>query len=178
MKRIDSKRAEGEAIYIRAGNVNDLSLDFDNREKIKASGDFSRYTAEPGDILITRAGTVGRVALVPDYTVPLIIGSNVLRVNITDKKRILPEFLLAVLRSDYGQTQIEMFTGGSPIRAISVSGVRQIIIPLPPIAEQQKVASQIKKIIETKMEAIKISNQLKLKEVKMLKKLNTMIGGE
>ena len=178
MKRIDSKRAEGEAIYIRAGDVNDLLLDFDNSEKIKASGNFSRYTAEPGDILITRAGTVGRVALVPDYAVPLIIGSNVLRVNITDKKRILPEFLLAVLRSDYGQTQIGMFTGGSPIRAISVSGVRQIMIPLPPIAEQQKVASQIKKIIETKMEAIKISNRLKLKEVKMLKKLNMMIGGE
>jgi len=52
------------------------------------------------------------------------------------------------------------------------------MIPLPPINEQEKVASQIKKIIETKTEAIKISNQLKLKEDKMLKKLNTMIGGE
>lgn len=178
MKKIESKRAEGEAIYIRAGDVNDLLIDFDTSEKIKASDDFSRYTTEPGDILITRAGTVGRVALVSDYAVPLIIGSNVLRVSITDKKRILPEFLLAILRSKYGQKQIEMFTGGSPIRAISVSGVRQIMIPLPPIAEQEKVASQIKKIIESKMEAIKISNQLKLKEEKILKQLNKMIGGE
>ena len=178
IKKLDSKDAGGEAIYIRAGDVSDLILNLDDTEKISTSGDFSRYAAKPGDILITRAGTVGRVALVQDNSTPLIIGSNVLRISVTDKKRVLPEFLLAVLKSNHGQTQIEMFTGGSTIRAISVSGVRQIMIPIPPIAEQEKVASQIKKIIETKMEAIKISNQLKLKEEKMVKKLNKMIGGE
>lgn len=175
MKSIGKKNAKGEAIYIRAGDIDDLLLDLGESDRINTSDDVSRYTAKSGDVLMTRAGTVGRVALVEDDSVPIILGSNVLKISINDKVRVLPEFLLAVLRSEHGQMQIEMFTGGSTIRAISVSGLRQIMIPLPPKAEQEKVASQIKKIIESKKEAIKISNEMKRKEGRMLNELNELI---
>ena len=176
-KNVGEKNGKDEAFYIRAGDVNDLLLDLAESDRINTSGDVSRYTAESGDILMTRAGTVGRVAIVEDDSVPIILGSNVLKISINKKTQVLPEFLLAVLRSKHGQTQIEMFTGGSTIRAISVSGVRQIMIPIPTKAEQEKVTSQIKKIIESKKEAIKISNELKMKEERMLNELNEMIGG-
>lgn len=175
MKSVGKTNAKGEAIYVRAGDVNDLLLNLSESNRINTSGDISRYTAKSGDILMTRAGTVGRVALVEDDSVPIILGSNVLKISINDKKRVLPEFLLSALRSKHGQTQIEMFTGGSTIRTISVSGLRQIMIPIPPKATQEKVASQIEKMIEAKKEAIKISNEFRVKEEKMLEELNKMI---
>lgn len=174
-KSIGKKNAKGEAIYIRAGDVDDLLLDLGESDRINTSDNVFRYTAKSGDVLMTRAGTVGRVALVEDDSIPIILGSNVLKISINDKAQVLPEFLLAVLRSEHGQSQIKMFTGGSTIRAISVSGLRQIMIPLPPKAEQEKVASQIKKIIESKKEAIKISNEMKRKEERMLNELNELI---
>lgn len=178
MKKIIQNVYGSEASYLRAGDVDDLVLNVEQSEKIPIEKDYSKYYANPGDILFTRAGTVGRIALVQDHSLPLIIGSNVLRINILDKNRVLPEYLVAILRSDFGQTQIEMFTGGSTIKTISVSGIRQLLIPIPPLDEQRRVASQLNKIIETKLEAKKIQEDLKLKEQKMLTNLNKMVGGE
>ena len=174
MKKVGKKDLKGEVRYVRAGQVNDLLLDLGRSDRIITKGDVSRYTAQSGDILMTRAGTVGRVALVQDDSVPIILGSNVLKISINEKTRISPEYLLAFLRSKHGQTQIEMFTGGSTIRAISVSGLRQIKIPIPSKEEQEKMASQVRKIIEAKKEAIRISNELRVKEEKLLYELNDM----
>jgi type I restriction enzyme M protein len=176
METIGKKSDLGSSLYVRAGEVNDLLIDADTCIRVNAERNVQNYTAQRGDLLMTRAGTVGRVALVQDDTVPLVLGSNVLKISITNKSQILPKFLLAVLRSDYGQKQIDMFTGGSTIRTISVSGLRQIKIPVPPIEEQERVAQQMTQIIETKSEANKISKKFKLKEQELLEKLNNAIG--
>ena len=176
MEDAGEKSEVGKSLYVRAGEVNDLLIDSDSCDRVAAKGDVSTYAAQSGDILMTRAGTVGRVALVQDDTAPLILGSNVLKISITDKTRISPKFLLAVLRSDYGQKQIEMFTGGSTIRTISVSGLRQIKIPIPPSEEQERVALQINRIIEAKLEASRLSKQFKSKEQELLKELNDAVG--
>lgn len=177
MENIGEKSNVGKALYIRAGGVNDLLIDSDSCDRVDVKGDVTRYIAQSGDILMTRAGTVGRVALVQNDKVPLILGSNVLKITVNNKSRISPKFLLAVLRSDYGQKQLEMFTGGSTIRAISVSGLRQVKIPIPPRHEQEKVAMQIDQIIEAKLELGRISKQFKIKEQKLLEELNSTVGG-
>ena len=69
-----------------------------------------------------------------------------------------------------------MFTGGSTIRTISVSGLRQVKIPIPPIEQQEKVVERIDQIIEAKLEAKRISKEFELKQQKLFDELNEAVG--
>jgi len=177
LEDIGERDVNGDVWYVRAGNVGEFVVDLKGADRLKTIRDVSRWKPTPGDILMTRAGTVGRVALVDDDIPPIIVGSNVVKLSIRDKRRLLPEFLLGYLSSKVGATQISMYTVGSTIRAVSVSGLGQIRVPLPPVEKQRKVAAQVRKLIETKREASRIISELKAREADLLEELDSLVVG-
>ena len=54
-----------------------------------------RYNVEPGDILISRAGTVGRVCIAEPKVDKSIISTNLVRV-VLDSKTLLPEYFVSL----------------------------------------------------------------------------------
>lgn len=173
---IGTEDNEGTALYVRAGDVTDLLVDLESCKRVQPQFEITRYLGATDDILMTRAGTVGRVALVTPNKERLVLGSNVLKITVRDTSKLLPKYLLAVLRSDYGQKQIQMFTGGSTIRAISVSGLGQIEIPIPSIEEQQRIAEQIDKVIVAKIQTKDLLAKQQVKENQLFNELNESIG--
>jgi type I restriction enzyme, S subunit len=56
----------------------------------------SEYDARPGDVLISRSGTVGEVCVVPDDVGDARISTNVMRVCL-DSEKMLPQFFCMVI---------------------------------------------------------------------------------
>ena len=177
LEEIGQEDQKGDAFYVRGGNVGELSLEVNDNDRVKTRADASRWSTQPGDILMTRAGTVGRVAIVKEESLPIIVSSNIIRIRVNDKSRVLPEYLLAYLGSEDGQTRISMYTGGSVIRAASISGLKRLRIPIPSIERQLEAAAQVGRLLEAKRDAREVLNKLKMKEDKIRKELEKSVMG-
>lgn len=78
--------------------------------------------------LITRSGTVGKVALVPKHWSNWIASEHIIRVIPASQN--IAGYNYIFLRSDYGRVLIQRYTYGAVVDEIDDSHVRNIPIPL------------------------------------------------
>ncbi len=83
-----------------------------------------------GWILITRSGTTGIVSYVPKAWDGFAMSEHVIRV-VPDPDKVEPEYLLAFLRSEYGQEQLARGVFGSVIDEITPEFIGNIQIHIP-----------------------------------------------
>lgn len=81
-----------------------------------------------GTTLITRSGTIGKIAIVPKHWEHYIPSDHIIRVIPANKD--IAGYLNIFLASDYGKVLITRFTYGSVVDEIDDNHVRQIAIPL------------------------------------------------
>jgi type I restriction enzyme S subunit len=79
-------------------------------------------------ILITRSGTIGKVALVPEHWERWVANEHVIRVEPTSPD--IAGYLYVFLNTDYGRELITRFTYGAVVDEIDDHHVSQIPIPL------------------------------------------------
>lgn len=89
-----------------------------------------------GTTLITRSGTIGKIALVPKHWEHYIPSDHIIRIVPASKD--IAGYLNIFLASDYGKTLITRFTYGSVVDEIDDNHVRQTAIPLLKNHEIQK----------------------------------------
>jgi len=112
--------------------------------------ELDEYSVIPFDIVMSRKGNVGKCSLFPKNFPKGIIHSDVLRIR-TDKKKMLPEFLLFQLKfSKHVEIQINGVSKGAIMAGINVGKLKHIIIQLPPIKLQTKFAQIVEKTEELK----------------------------
>jgi hypothetical protein len=150
-----TERKEGTRIpFIQVGNITPegtLSVEW-AKSFPKIPEDTSRAGfACPGDILITVAGTLGKVCLVPDvYTDGLYYDTSVRRIRV-DQDIVKPEAVYEFLNSEIARAQAERYASGSVIPTISSADLGNIRIFIP--------NSEVKELSETD-ETIKTATQL------------------
>jgi type I restriction enzyme M protein len=122
-------------------------FDFSERHFVDESFVLDERKLQKDDILInsTGVGTAGRVTLFNldgDFVVDSHI--TILRVN---TNVVNPTFVLYVLAENIGFKNIEaMAQGQSGQIELSLSIIQNIKIPLPPLAEQQKIVAEIENL--------------------------------
>lgn len=98
-------------------------------------------TLRYGDVLISIRGTYGRVAAVPQT----LDGANITQ----DSARIAPlpsidrDFLVHFLRSHECQSFLRRVARGVAVKGVNLRDLRELLVPLPDIATQTAVASQL-----------------------------------
>jgi len=98
------------------------------------------YSVDYGDVLISRAGTVGRMCVAKPTMFPSIIGSNLLRVAL-DKSRVLPEYFTALFTHFMHKVgQLKMSSDENAYSFINPTILHSMTIPVPPLALQEKFA--------------------------------------
>ena len=102
--------------------------------------DMPKYRLEDGDVLLCEgnsADLVGRGAIWQNEIPECVHQNHVLRVRM-DKTKAIPEFVLAVINSSYGQayfrSKAKRTTNLASINSKEVAGSP---LPLPDVAEQQ-----------------------------------------
>jgi type I restriction enzyme S subunit len=101
------------------------------------------YTVLPGDILITRAGTVGRMCVARPTLQPSIIGTNLIRLTL-DSNRIMPEYFCSLM--SYFPQVVRSLRASSDDTAYSFMNtgtIKSLRLPLPPMALQEKYCSAL-----------------------------------
>jgi len=88
----------------------------------------SKLEVQENTTLITRSGTIGKVALVPKHWKHWIPSDHIIRVVPADER--IAGYLYIFLASDYGHQLITRYTYGSVVDEIDDNHVRQIPIPL------------------------------------------------
>jgi len=120
----------------------------------------SRSTIYPGDILISIAGTIGRVAIVSDDA--LEMNSNQAIGIVRLKDGVNRRYLLHWLQSNEAQKQIRGAQVTATISNLSLSELRNLSVPLPPLAEQKRIAAILDKadaIRRNRQQALRLTDE-------------------
>ena len=103
----------------------------------------SEYDALPGDILISRSGTVGEVCVVPEGLGDARISTNLMRVRLISDF-ILPEFFCLLFNgSPFVLSQVKKLCSGSTRDFLNTEILMSIIFPLPSITEQRIIVKEV-----------------------------------
>jgi len=157
----DSYVSEGVPL-IRSQNVlwGKLSTEgiafIDAQQHAKMSGSF----VLPNDVLLNITGaSIGRACVVPSCLGEANVNQHVCILRVGDK--LDSEYLSNFLISQQGQREIALFQAGGNREGLNYEQVRSFEIPLPPLAEQRKIAE----ILRTWDEAIETAEaELKAKQ--------------
>jgi Type I restriction modification DNA specificity domain len=143
--------------FIQVRNINSSGgVDLHDSRRInpwKAAN--SRSYSEPEDILVSIAGTVGKVAMVPEQMV-VCIDTSLRRLRVLDKKHVLPEYLAHYLRSDIAKLQMERWFSGSVIRVLSTPNLEQLIVYLPNIDKQSEIIETYNTLVSERIEQLRM----------------------
>ena len=99
-----------------------------------------QYEVSDGDVLVTNMGTVGRACAVPAGTQRSIISSHLIKVSL-NRSRADPNYLCWMLNySPLVVAQIRAKSHGAIMAGFNSSLLKSLRIPLPPLAEQKRIA--------------------------------------
>jgi len=103
-----------------------------------------------GDLLLNITGaSIGRVAIIPKSVSEANVNQHVCCIRFSEV--IIPIFASYYLSSANGQNQIMSFQSGATRQGLNYQQVKAILIPLPPIPEQRRIA-EILSAVDRKLE--------------------------
>ncbi|MGW8766466.1 restriction endonuclease subunit S [Streptomyces sp. NPDC055815] len=107
-----------------------------------------RYAVTAGDLLMTRSGTVGRVALTTPDEQGWLHGPSLIRLRVRTPESVDPQYLLAFLSSSASQEWIGRAAAGSTIQHLSMRLLAELPVRLPGLAEQRRVGRTLRALDE------------------------------
>lgn len=99
-------------------------------------------TINAGWLLVTRSGTVGRVAIAPDDWDGWVASEHILRI-IPDAAACPTGYLYAFLCSPIGHAQLTAQIYGAVVDELTEEQTRSVLVPLPNTAEQRQYVNTI-----------------------------------
>jgi len=122
--------------------------------------DFAKYKLEQGDLLITRTGSIGTLAVFDD-NVEAIPGAYLIHYRLI-VPRTTVWYIFYYLKSPLGQEHLIGGSSGVGRLNLNAPTIESIPIPLPPLKEQQRIISEIERRISviTGVETV-VENNLK-----------------
>ena len=146
-KMLDSTKNQGtKRKYLRNINVRWFSFDLSDLLEMKIKDiELARCSAQKGDLLICEGGYPGRSAIWNE-NYEICFQKAIHRVRffyMSEMSRIFNLYLFLLSENK----QIEMYLTGEAIRHLTGVKLKQIPIPLPPLAEQTEIVSRVEKLL-------------------------------
>ena len=104
----------------------------------------SRSKLKKNDLLITIAGTLGRTAIVTEDVLPLNANQAVSIVRLIDERFL--NYVVYCLNSPIIQSKYTSAQKVTAIPNLTLEIIRDTFLPLPPLAEQKRIVSEIERI--------------------------------
>ena len=163
-KSVCVKRGPNTFKLYEQGNI--IQNDFERGDYYVTEEQFKKlkkFELSSGDIVITCAGTLGRIAIVPTGIEKGIFNSVLMRIR-PIKSRILPQYFLFYFQSSMVQDKILQRSSGATIKNLfQTKTLRDFEVPLPPIPIQQKIIDILqtaKSLKEKREQANQTANKL------------------
>ena len=133
--------------YFKMNNIGNWNGEFDltNIVYIKKNEKVDKYLISSDELLFNTRNSrelVGKTTVVPTINKRIVANNNILR--ITTFGNIQTKFLNYILISPYGKNLFfNLTTATTNVAAIYQKQLREIMIPLPPLEEQSRIAAKI-----------------------------------
>ncbi|GHT72525.1 type I restriction endonuclease EcoAI [Bacteroidia bacterium] len=130
--------------YITTSNLYWGFFELDELRKMPIKEDeLDRFTAVKGDLLICEGGEAGRSAIW-DKDNSICFQNHIHRVRFFANIRSL--YVYFFLRKIYFTGEINKYRKGVGIQSLSGDSLSSILLPLPPLAEQYRIVSEIERL--------------------------------
>ena len=133
---ISVKDIRGQKVYF--DNCKYISAD-EHKELIK------RCNPEEGDLLVTKSGTIGRLAIVPKVDFSLFVSVALIKLQ-KNKGNINQKWMLYFFEFHIAFLDIKSKIKGGVVKNYHLEDLRQVEIPLPPLAEQERIVAKIEEL--------------------------------
>jgi type I restriction enzyme, S subunit len=128
---------------IREAGINDSEMVFISE---KANIQLAKSQVREGDVLTVRTGYPGTSAVVTSKWA----GSNCIDILITRPSKLInSEYLVAWINSSFGKYQVLRDQGGLAQQHFNVGDLRNLLVAVPPILEQEAIACTLSDIDAT-----------------------------
>jgi type I restriction enzyme, S subunit len=117
-------------------NYGDYFIDKNKYLSLKACA------VNPGDILISLVGTMGKVLVLPENSMQGVINPRLLRLSL-DKEKIIPIFIKFLFEDVNTMKILKRWSQGGTMDVLNAEMVGNLRVPLPPLPEQRAITMML-----------------------------------
>lgn len=137
--------ASGDYYFINGNNLNDGKIELKDTTKRVDKQEWEKYkkNLDLHTILISINGTIGNIAFYNNEKI--MLGKSACYFNVVLAE--LKTYLFFLLKSDYFLKYALHSATGTTIKNVSLKAMSNFLIPLPPLAEQQRIVERIEELL-------------------------------
>jgi len=124
------------------GDYSDEKVRFISKDKFET---LKRSQVNPGDILVAKIGSIGKTGIYPKNARTAIIPANLLKFTVS--KKVNFDYVFFYLNSRGLQNRIRKIATATAQPAFNLTKFRKLLIPLPPLSEQQAIVSKMEELL-------------------------------
>lgn len=164
----DHITSDGVAYILTVSNISDSNINVRDLKQVTEEGlNEGHYCLiEPGDIIFSNVGTIGKCAIVPDSDKPFILSSNLIKIKVL-RDKCNPKYLFRLIASKKFQDKVRRLTIGDVINRINIKSFGGIEYDLPSIENQNKIIS----ILDNNVEKIENLRHQMVEQAEVLEKI-------
>ena len=99
---------------------------------------------QPGDILISLVGTIGKVLILSDSCQRGIINPRLVKLGLNPD--VYREYIRLVLGSQLIQDELYEKSHGSTMNVLNLGLLRDLVFPFPPVEEQKRIVAKVEEL--------------------------------
>ena len=130
-----------------------------------------RSAVYPGDILMAKIGSCGKMGIYPQGRSPAMIPANLLKVTLNEN--FVLKYVFYYFNTSYFQNQLKTITKATAQPAFGVTNFRKLPLPFAPKNEQKRIVAEIEKQFSRLDEAVdnlkRVKSNLKRYKASVLK---------
>lgn len=98
-----------------------------------------------GELILSNIGSIGKCFIVPNLKRPMTLAPNSIMVKMTSESLI--KYLYFFFNSPIGNSELWHITSGTTMKKFNKTGLKTILIPLPPLEEQKRIVAKIDRMM-------------------------------
>lgn len=122
-----------------------INYTFESYIPLSISNELQRSQISKKCILTPYVGTIGNIGI-HDKDGIYHLGSNVGKIELETDKITTEEYVVLYLKSSYGYAELTKYKKATAQESISIEAIREVYLPIPPLAEQKRIVKKINEI--------------------------------
>ena len=94
-----------------------------------------------GELIMSNIGSIGKVFIVPHLNKKMTLAPNSIMLRFTDE--IYKDYFYYFLKSSFAYSELMAITSGNGVVKFNKTGLKTIIVPIPPLEEQNRIVEAI-----------------------------------